>query len=256
MSVLPLRRLLPALLFFFLLCPHAGAVLSDDPGLDDSWKLVTDRKGIQVFMRHGDDSRLKTFRGVMRMPLRDEYAMLALYNDYDNYPQWLHLVDGASELGRDTPLRRRLRFTTHLPWPLSDREALLEADMSMHITPEDEHVIVLLNNKPELLPANDDYIRFPELEGLFRIKRLSPGEVEITYQLVLDPGGYIPSWLVNMLLRDTPYFTLAKLRRIIVQSEYQGLYFPYLDLMGPGRPKDIPPVKSYIYQQTGAASRR
>lgn len=205
-------------------------------------------------MKHTDESRLKTFRGVMRMALDDEYAMLALYNDYDSYPKWLHLIDGASEIGRDNPLRRQLRFTTRLPWPLSDREALLDADMRMHITPEDEHVVVFLNNNPDLLPANDDYVRFPELEGLFKIQRLAPGEVEITYQVVLDPGGYIPAWLANMLLRDAPYFTLERLRRIIVQSEYRGLYFPYLDLHGPGRPKDIPPVKSYIYQQTGAAT--
>ena len=224
---------------------HAG--ITDDPELDPAWKLITDRNGIQVYMRHRDESRLKTFRGVGRIKLSDEYALAALLEDYASYPRWLHFVDGATEFERDGPMLRHLRFTTQLPWPLNDREAVLEARVEQTISPELEGITVYLNNRPNLLPANDRYVRFPEMEGIFQITRVADDEAEVVYQLVLDPGGYIPAWLANVLLRDAPYFTLERLRRIIALQEYQNRFFDYLELRGPGRPANLKPARSYIY---------
>jgi len=41
---------------------------ADSSDLED-WKLVSDRNDIQVYMKHRDESRLKTFRGVTRFQL-------------------------------------------------------------------------------------------------------------------------------------------------------------------------------------------
>jgi hypothetical protein len=198
------------------------------------WKLVSDRNDIRVYVRDSVDTPLKTFRGVTRFALADEYAMVALLNDYEAYPDWLHFVDSARELDRDNETVRRLRFTTLLPWPLADREALLECRVSQH--KGGGEVVVHLNNRPKLLPPDPHYIRFPQLNGLLRFRRLGDGQVEVVYQLTLNPGGYIPTWLVNILLRDAPYFTLERLRRVVHRPEYQGRYFPFLNLNGPGRP--------------------
>lgn len=235
-------------LFFVLLLVLQATLVWADPApggasrtvgeLDDEWRLVSDRKGIKVYMRHSDESRLKTFRGVVRIPLEDEFAMVALLNDYDTIPRWLHFVDGAEEITRDGPLNRVLRFTTHLPWPLSNREAVLEAFVVERMDEKEESVMVYMENRPDRIPANPDYIRFPEMDALFGAVRHGDGEVEVIYQVVLDPGGYIPAWLANVLMRDAPYYTLDRLRRIIRREEYQGHYFDYVpNLRGPGHPE-------------------
>ncbi|KGD66247.1 hypothetical protein Y5S_00719 [Alcanivorax nanhaiticus] len=204
---------------------------------DTDWKLVSDRNEIQVYMKHRDESRLKTFRGVTRFELKDEFALAAVLNDYGSYPKWLHFVDSAEEFDRRGPLDRSLRFTTQLPWPLADREAVLQADVQQKVTTEEESVMIELINQPDALPPNNDYIRFPEMWGKLGFRRLGDDQVEMTYELILDPGGYIPAWIANILLRDAPYFTLERLRRIILKPEYQNQYYDYLDLLrGPGRP--------------------
>lgn len=204
---------------------------------DPDWKLVSDRNEIQVYMKHRDESRLKTFRGVTRFELKDEFALAAVLNDYDSYPKWLHFVDSAEEFDRRGPLDRSVRFTTQLPWPLADREAVLQADVQQKVTTEEESVMIELINQPDALPPNNDYIRFPEMWGKLGFIRLGDDQVEMTYELILDPGGYIPAWIANILLRDAPYFTLERLRRIILKPEYQNQYYDYLDLLrGPGRP--------------------
>ena len=242
-----------ALLLALTASSLSRAGITDDPELDPSWKLITDRNGIQVYMRHRDESRLKTFRGVSRIQLADEYALVALLEDYASYPRWLHFIDGATEFNRDGPLMRQIRFTTQLPWPLNDREAVLEARVETTVKPDVENVTVYLDNRPTLLPANPEYVRFPEMEGIFQLTRLGDNEVQVVYQLVLDPGGYIPAWLANVLLRDAPYFTLESLRRIITRAEYQGQFFDYIELLGPGRPGNLAPARSYLYNNPPAA---
>ena len=207
------------------------------PAQPGAWQLVSDRNGIQVYMQHGDRTPLKTFRGVTRFPLADEYAMAALLNDYQAYPDWLHFVDSARELGRSNEQVRQLHFTTLLPWPLADREAVLQTRVIQASDPSNEEVVVDLSNRPNLLPPDPDYVRFPHMEGMLRFRRVAPGEVEVVYQLELNPGGYIPAWLANILLRDAPYFTLERLRRVVHRAEYQGHYYDWLDLRGPGRPE-------------------
>lgn len=239
-SRMPVR--LSVTLAALLLALFSGVALGQSQeSLNPDWKLVSDRKGIQVYMRHNDESRLKTFRGVTRMTLKDEYAMVALLNDYESFPKWLHFIDGAAEIKRNGPLQRYLRFTTNLPWPLKDREAVLRADVVQKLNNAEDSVMIYLTNTPDLIPPNDAYVRFPELLGIFGARRLGGQEVEIIYELVLDPGGYIPAWLANILLRDAPYFTLQRLRRIILRPEYQNKYFDYIDLHGPGRPEDANP---------------
>lgn len=219
---------------------HAEAPLSD---LDDSWRLVSDRNDIRVYMRHRDESRLKTFRGITRIQLADPHALAAVLNDYDTYPRWLHFVNSAEEIRRDSDLLRYLRFTTLLPWPLANREAVLQTKVLPFLSAPEPYLEVHLTNAPEQLPVNDRYLRFPEIEGLFGVRDVGDNHLEVTYQLVLDPGGYIPAWLANILLRDAPYFTLERLRRIVHRPEYQNHYYPYSDLHGEGPPaatRDVP----------------
>jgi len=54
--------------------------------------------------------------------------------------------------------------------------------------------------------------------------------VEVTYELIMDPGGYIPAWIANIVLKDIPYFTLEKLRRVVDRPEYDSWQEKSLDL--------------------------
>lgn len=227
-----------------LFCWQASAAESNVPGKE--WKLVSNRDGIQVYMRPGNDvSRLKTFRGVTVVPLEDQYTLAAILNDYESYPVWLHFVDSASEIGRNSPLLRYLRFTTQLPWPLSDRDAVLEARVVQTKPAPLSDVSVYLDGHPNLIPVERGYVRFPEMRGVFRMRALDkPDRVEITYELTLDIGGYIPIWLSNIMLRDAPYFTLLRLRQVLKDPKYHGKYYDYLDLIGPGRPPGAHPASS------------
>ncbi len=224
------RRLFPLLLLPVL--AGAGAPPASDQG--PRWRLISDRDGIQVYRPRAAATR--AFRGVTRLPDGDEYALVALLEDYAAYPEWMHFVDGARPLNPDQPGPRRLRLTTLMPWPLADRDAVVEARVRQVREAGRQEVVVTLRNRPALLPPDPDYLRLPALTGELRFRRVPPDELEVRYQLSLDPGGGAPDWLIDLLLREAPHFTLERLRRVVTRAEYQGHYYPDLDLRGPGRP--------------------
>lgn len=235
-----------SLLLLLAACTTLGAPL--DTRLDPQWKLVSDRNGVQVFVRHTEQSRLKTFRGVTRFTLPDEYALAAVLNDYPTHPKWLYMIDSSTELRRDSPLRRYLHVTTDLPWPLDDRDTVIEVNVRQRLTPAEESIIITMENRPGLAPVREDYVRIPELKGMFKFRRLDDkGLTEATYEVVLDPGGYIPGWAVNILARDIPYFTLDRLRRFVLREEYQDKFYDYLELRGSKRSATLMPPRSYLY---------
>ena len=212
-----------ALCLLFSLAVTAGA--ADMAG----WRLVSDKNGIQVYMKHDDDARIKTFRGVTRFKLDNLQPMSGVLNDTPNMPRWMHFISKAKEIRRSDYLNREYQFLTTLPWPLADREAVVK--LQVRQDPVTKGVTVHVINAPNLLPPNKDYIRFPQMTGQFAFQPTGvPKEVEVTYELVLDPGGYIPAWIANIVLKDTPYFTLERLRRVVERPEYQTWKDPVLSL--------------------------
>jgi hypothetical protein len=208
-----------------VICLAVGLAQAQQPLDPDAWKLVTDRDGIQVYMAHDDDARIKTFRGVSEFDLHEFNSIGAMMDDYDFVATWLHMVSEIEDLGRESPYDREVYVTTRLPWPVSDRDTPLWVGLEQD--PETYAVRVPFHHLPERLPEEDSFVRIPQMEGFFLFEPLDPGRVRMTFQVVLDPGGYVPAWLANLILRDIPYFSMKRLARVANLEKYQGVDHGY-----------------------------
>lgn len=198
------------------------------PSDASSWRLVSDKSGIQVYTKHEDTSRIKTFRGVTRFRMDKLNVLSGVLNDTPNMPRWMHFVSKTKEIRRSDYLNREYQFLTSLPWPLADREAIVR--LLIRQPPEaNGGVIIYVRSAPELLPPDKNYIRINQMDGIFSIVPTgNPQEIQVTYELIMDPGGYIPAWAANIVLKDIPHFTLERLRRIINRPEYQAWQDPVI----------------------------
>ena len=186
---------------------------------EPEWRLVTDRDGVRVFMAHNDDSAIKTFRGEAVIPMSDFRAIGNQVNDYEFVASWMHMISSISELGRDSGTDRQIWVTTRLPWPVSNRDAAL--DLELRQEPDTGTVIVAYEANNALMEQQSGYVRMPALKGMLRFTPLKPGEVHLTFEVVLDPGGYIPAWIANLILRDIPYFSLRRYQRVSDQERFR-----------------------------------
>lgn len=209
-----------------LACLLSVWTLSASAAGEAGWRLVSEKNDIKVYRQDDAEARIKTFRGVTRFPIANPASLEALLNDYSAIPRWMHFISRGTESSRRDYLDRTLLFVTELPWPLSDR------DVVTHLTVKQIGVTTLqirAVNDPKA-PHNEDYLRIPQLNGrLDFVFFPATKEVEVTYEIVMDPGGAIPAWAANIVLKDTPYFTLLKLRRIVGEpkyASYKGTFFP------------------------------
>lgn len=216
------------------------------------WELVNQRDDIKVYVRHGQLSKLKTFKGVVRMKIADEYALATLLNDYDNYPLWLRRFDGAREVRRNSPLHRFMHLTTDLPWPVADRDMGVELNVRQSITPREETIVIDIRSKDDLLPPQKGYVRVKQINGTLSFRRLENNEFEVTFEALFDPAGRIPLWMVNIMAADIPYSTLSQLRRFMAKPDYPAQFIDYLELRGATRPANLPPARSYLYENPPA----
>ena len=184
------------------------------------WHMVSDRDGITVYMAHTDDSNIKTFRGEGEVLMEDFRAIGNMLDDYDFIASWLHMISGLDDLGRVSDLQRHIWVTTRLPWPVSDRDCAIEVFLEQD--PDTYTVTIPFVARQDLLEEKDGYVRMPQLEGFLEFEPMEPGKVYMTFQVILDPGGYIPAWLANLILRDIPYFSLKRFRRVASEERFQG----------------------------------
>lgn len=213
-----MTRFLTGILFLLptLLCAES---------VEREWSLVTDRDGIKVYRAHTDDSLIKTFRGEAEVALQDFRSIAAIMDDYDFVAEWLHMVSEIEGVSRVSPYDRTVWVTTRLPWPVSDRDVVLNVWQEQD--PQTYTLRMPFRHQQEVLGEKDSFVRIPRMEGYLEFRPLSPGRIALTIEVILDPGGYLPAWLANLILRDIPYFSLKRFRAMANNERYQGIDLGY-----------------------------
>ncbi len=202
----------------FFMSFHAAALASDE--LEKEWKLVKSKNDIQVYMKHTDNSKLKTFKGVTEFKVDEPLKFATVVNDYDFLATLLHLVSSLEEMTRASDLDRDLRIETRLPWPVKNRDMAVKVTIAQE---EPSHNLYIdVSDIKDKYPKNDGFIRMPYMDALLSVELLEEQTIRVTYRAILDPGGYVPAFMVNIMMKDAPYYTLKKVKRVLQSDAYAG----------------------------------
>ena len=188
------------------------------------WSLMTDRDGIRVYAASSRQLRLRAFRGETDMHIDDFRALAPQLDDYASVASWMHMVSEISELGRREDHDRDLHLATYLPWPVRNRDAVLR--VSLQQDPADYTLTVTYDDTDSGWPSQPGYLRMPTMAGQLQFRPLAPPKVAVSFEVIADPGGAIPAWLGNMMMRDIPYFSLYRLKRVVNQTTGPLDYHP------------------------------
>ena len=116
---------------------------------------------------------------------------------------------------------------TKAPWPVSDREATVENFIEQD--PDTLTVMITQHGRPNYQPNDDKRIvRVAHLESRWVLTPLNNNTTHISYQVLSDPGGSIPSWLINMVAVSQPYKTLRGLSEMLDSHAYADRTLDYI----------------------------
>lgn len=199
-----------------------GVLLMMGSGLlrADDWTLARDSHGIKVWTRLEAGQALRTFKAETVVESRLA-ALVSLMLDTDQASAWMYRISRVDVLRRDDSQGRFvLRVLTDFPWPLNNRDAVVEGRLWQD---EKTGVVTIRSHAVPAgsYPQDPDYVRMPAFEGGWQFRPLAQGRVEVTMTGRADPGGVIPAALVNLIIHETPYQTLRGLQRVIAEKRYQ-----------------------------------
>jgi len=186
----------------------------------DDWNEATYDKenDIRIFTRHVEGSDTLAFKAITHVTGRLT-AGVALLQDAQSTKDWVFNCKITEEIELISDTQGIYYMITNMPWPVKDRDSITETRVSQ----DQESLVVRVDMKArnDVFPSNDDFIRIKEMSGYWLFTPIEGNQIEVVYEAHADPGGGLPSWLVNSFLVDAPLNTLRGFRQLIGEEIYQ-----------------------------------
>jgi hypothetical protein len=192
----------------------------------DGWTLQKDKNGIKVYTRKNDKSPFDEFRATMQLD-QTIHAFVAVMRDVESLHEWAYNVKNAKPLNLMGDSLQIYYSEVSIPFPFTNRDCIYR---NHYTWKNDSSLLVIdIDILPDYIEEKENFVRIPFGQGYWRVKVLDDKQLDITFQMVVDPGGSVPSWLANMFVNETPTYTLTKLREVITKEKYQNQKFDFLE---------------------------
>lgn len=189
------------------------------------WTLKSNKDGIKVFTRTESTSGLKEIK-VQCAVKASLSQMVALVMDVNAGVDWVYATKSSSLLKKVSASELYYYSEVEMPWPLTNRDFISHLSVSQH--PETKIVTINGPTVPGYVPEKEDIIRVQHSTGKWVLTPAAGQQVYIDYTLLVDPGGSIPTWLVNLFATKGPTETFRKLKEQIAKPAYAQASLPYI----------------------------
>lgn len=184
---------------------------------NQKWRLEKNEEGIQVYLRDTVGSALKSFKGTMTIK-SSLSSLLKVIKDTDSYPRWLHNCQSAKNLKQNGNSNSINYVVTNMPWPVADRDLVVASSLTQNKSTK--RIEIKLQAKPKFLAKVAGKVRIEKMNGRWLLTPTGNDNINVIYEMSIDPGGNIPKWVVNSMALDLPFYTLRNLRKIVKEDKY------------------------------------
>lgn len=180
------------------------------PSQAADWEVIAERDGIVVSRRPVEGRGFPQLRAVGEVP-GTPYEILAVLLDVPAHVKWLPDCIESRTVRRVDAWRYIIYTRTDAPWPVSDREAVIENEVIFLEPPSKLKVTFEAVPAPEVARARGT-VRMKTVNGYYSIVAIDERRSLVQYELDADPAGALPAWLVNYQSTRNPFQTIAGLR--------------------------------------------
>ena len=173
------------------------------PVLLFSWQEYKDIDEIKIYTKHDKKFEFVQFKAQMQMPYSLELISDVIM-DTQTYTSWLaDCIQADSE-------DKQVYLLMQPPWPLNRRQVWAERQKKVY---ENKQIIIL--GSINRYTGENKGVWFNYLYAEFILEKSKDHQTKVTLSLLGDPGGYPPSWLVNLMAWQIPYKSLKGLNTYI-----------------------------------------
>ncbi len=192
-------------------------VLSYNPLMaeEEEWRLVYEADGINIHKRVVEGSRFFEFKamGNLRGTI-SEYVSVLL--DTDNMPDWAPRCLEARNIEWINDRKTIIYVACNGVWPVADRDYIARLTLISDPNIPTVRVNVEHINHPNA-PIITGRVHIPHLRCYWIFKKIDLVHTHVELHAYVDPGGWLPAWLVNWGYRKIPYRFLKGLETQVVK---------------------------------------
>jgi len=183
------------------------------------WNLRADEDGIKVYTSLVPGSKIKGIKVEARFDATSP-QLVALLMDIKTSPDWVYHLKSAVVLKQVSASELYYYSEVSLPWPAANRDFV--AHLTVTQDPDTKVVTVDGPAVPGFVPEKKGIVRVNESVGKWVITPIGDNRVSVVYTLHMDPGGGLPSWLVNMFAADAPMKVFKSMRLQLKKPAYKN----------------------------------
>jgi hypothetical protein len=205
----------------FLVAPVWALANDENQAAPDSqyknWELIANKDGLKTFQRDTDQG-IVGFRGetVMDATLEQIATVLA---DMPSRKKWMDEVVEAKRIRMSSIFDRVEYNHTAVPWPFQNRDFVYSAKVDVN-TKEKTMVITMQSVEAAEMPPQDGIVRGQMHLSRYYLKAIEGGKKTfVTAEIIVDPKGAIPKWIVRLKQKKWPRNTLSGLARYIANNK-------------------------------------
>lgn len=135
----------------------------------------------------------------------------SVLRDVDRHPQWRNRCTEARVLEMEGDDKVVAYSRTEGRWPVADRDSVFESE----IVRQDRELVEIRfrNVESPLMPPVPGIVRMPSVNGYYRLAALGTARTLVEYELEMDIGGQVPSFVTHYVSDEMPLFTLQGLKQ-------------------------------------------
>ncbi len=212
--------------FIYIILTISILQLSFHSKTDGDWKLVKNKDGITAYTRNVEGSDIKQVKVKTNLKTKLS-ALVAIVRDVSSHQKWIYRCLKAKILKDISASEHYYYNESEAPWPISNRDIIT-------------HAVIKQDKKTKIVTITSTgipkYIR--EIDGIVRIKKLNAhwkfipkgnGTVDLTFHMLIDLGGNLPAWAVNMAIADGPFETVQNMVEEVQEEKYQKTTFSFIE---------------------------
>ena len=203
--------------------------LAKDPREDDKkpvWKLVSERDNVNVYVNTNNFDGLLSIRatGMIDAPMGRVMSVMA---DEKRKHEWIPNTVEVKALKIASPFARIEYSHSHTPWPLTDREFLTYVRAQYF---KKTKKLVIRLRSIEKIPNGIEVPKTDNIRGIIHYSDVWLSKAEggkktfVEVELLTDPKGSIPKFLVNWVQKDWPRGLLHGLARQVEKKDIKVKY--------------------------------
>lgn len=180
---------------------------------NDDWEISKNEDRISIYLRTVSYSNYKEFKGEMIVKSSCE-DIIAFLQNIESFEKWLPDCKESKRLIKISEYQQINYVVTEVPWPYENRDIVYLFTVADK-DPKTGQLKILIENKPGYIPEKSNIVRIPKSLGFWTFTPISENQTKVEYQMHVEPGGFVPAWLANLKIVDTPYAFLYNLRKQI-----------------------------------------